>query len=86
MVGEVAGNPGTTDGDQMMNAMNQITRNEKGPALYEMETSELTEVTGGALYVIDERCFSPFLPRHLPLAALPEQTTVIKEQSAIGPR
>ena len=69
-----------------MNAMNQMTRNEKGPALYEVETSEMTEITGGILWVSDGYCVSPFFPRHLPLAALPEQITQIKEQSAIGPR
>src|SRR5262249_12961827 len=84
MVGEVAGHPGMTDRDQMMNAMNQMTKNEKGPALLEVPTSELTEITGGTLWVSDGYCVSPFLPRHLPLAALPEQITEIKEQFAIG--
>jgi hypothetical protein len=84
VVGEVAGNPRTTDGDQIMNALNEMTRNEKGPALLEVPTSELTEITGGTLWVSDGYCVSPFLPRHLPLAALPESITQIKEQSAIG--
>jgi hypothetical protein len=67
----------------MMNAMNQMTRNEMGPALDEVEPSELTEITGGILWVGDGYCVSPFLPRHLPLAALPEQITQIKEHSAL---
>ena len=67
-----------------MNAMYHMTRNEKGPALLEVPTSELTEITGGTLWVSDGYCVSPFLPRHLPLAALPEQIAQIKEQSAIG--
>src|SRR5262249_9775624 len=84
VVGEAAGNPGTTNGESMMNTMNKMTRNEEGLALRGVEPTELAEITGGALWVSDGYCVSSFIPRHLPLAALPEQISEIKEQSAIG--
>jgi hypothetical protein len=52
-----------------MKGMNQMTRNEEGPALREVETSELIEIAGGIILVSDGYCVSPLLPRHLPLLA-----------------
>jgi hypothetical protein len=83
VVGEAARNPGTINGDRKMK---KKTTNERESALHEVNPSELAGITGGTIWVSDGYCVSPFLPRHLPLAALPEQITVIKDQSVIGPR
>ena len=69
-----------------MESQNQRAMTGQGAVLSELEPSQLAEITGGTLWVSDGYCVSPFLPRHLPLAALPEQITQMKEQSAIGPR
>ena len=82
VVGEVAGNPGTTNGDEIMKGMNRMTRNEEGPALRELETSELTEITGGTIWVGDGYCVSPWHPP-LPLPLL--AVTVQQPALAKGP-
>ena len=69
-----------------MKDLKSITKTKKADVLCELDCSQLAEITGGTLWVSDGYCVSPFLPRHLPLAALPEQISQIKEQSAIGPR
>jgi hypothetical protein len=56
-----------------MNARNKMKRNEEKPALQEVESSELTEITGGTIWVSDGYCVSPLLPRHLPLVAVQQQ-------------
>jgi hypothetical protein len=49
VVGEAAGNPGTTKGERTMNDMKKITKNEEQPALHEVETAELQAIVGGHL-------------------------------------
>ena len=74
VVGEAAGNPGTTDGERTMNTMNKMTRTEEEPALREVETSKLTEITGGTIWVSDGYCVSPWHPPlPLPLLAVATQ-------------
>jgi hypothetical protein len=41
-------------------------------AMSELDHAQLTQIAGGLL-VVDERCVSPFLPRHLPLVAVQPQ-------------
>jgi hypothetical protein len=67
-----------------MECQNKPAMTGQDAVIVELAHSQLAEITGGTLWVSDGYCVSPFLPRHLPLAALPEQITQIKEQPAIG--
>jgi hypothetical protein len=83
MVGGAAGNPGTTDGDRTMNEKNELTKNDKGPALHEVETAELQAIVGGqagghghsdALLLGGEPWRAGVLPQTVPVGALPLPT------------
>jgi hypothetical protein len=67
-----------------MESRNKRATTAEEPELSELEPSRLSEITGGTLWVSDGYCVSPFLPRHLPLAALPEQ--IARDQGVIGTR
>jgi len=57
-----------------MSAMKKMTRNDAGPGLREVETSELTEIMGGTIWVSDGYCVSPWHPPlPLPLLAVATQ-------------
>jgi hypothetical protein len=70
-----------------MNDKNHMTRNEEGAALQEVETSTLTEITGGTIWVSDGYCVSPWHPPlPLPLVAVAVQQPSPIEALAAGSR
>jgi hypothetical protein len=70
-----------------MSAMNKMTRNDEGLGLREVETSELTEITGGTIWVSDGYCVSPWHPPlPLPLLAVAVQQPGEIGAIAAGPR